>query len=147
MKFRWIWWTLVIAWCIQIFYFTALPVYNDEHTRGFLTNILGDIFPKDSSSIGVIDYLIRKAAHVTVFGILAVLFKTALNKRPRAYQFAWLFTAVYAATDEWHQAYVPGRTSSIFDVMIDSIGAFVFLLFLFFWKKRKKAIVGPEALV
>ena len=81
MKFRWIWWTLVIAWCIQIFYFTALPVYNDEHTRGFLTNILGDIFPKDSSSIGAIDYLIRKAAHVTVFGILAVLFKTALNKR------------------------------------------------------------------
>lgn len=137
MKFRWLWRVLVILWCIQIFYFTALPVYNDEHTRGFLTSLLSDIFPKDSIVIGVLDYLIRKAAHVTVFGILAVLVKKALNDRQPAYLYAWVFTVLYAATDEWHQSFVAGRTSSVFDVMIDAAGAFLFLLCLFLWKKKK----------
>jgi VanZ family protein len=137
VKKHWIWWVLVILWCTQIFYFTALPVYNDEHTRGFLVKLLTDVFPKDSIVISVIDYLIRKAAHVTVFGILAVLFKTALHiERPKGYLFAWFLTAFYASTDEWHQSFVPGRTSSVYDVMIDSMGALVFLLCLFLWKKR-----------
>jgi VanZ family protein len=141
VKYRWIWWILVIIWCIQIFYFTALPVYNDEHTRGFLERLLTDVFSKDSFVISMIDYLIRKGAHVTVFGILAILFKTALNRqRSRSYLYSWLFTVFYALTDEWHQAFVPGRTSSIYDVMIDSTGAFVFLLCLFLWKKRKDKI-------
>jgi VanZ family protein len=141
VKYRWIWWILVIIWCIQIFYFTALPVYNDEHTRGFLERLLTDVFSKDSFVISMIDYLIRKGAHVTVFGILAILFKTALNRqRSRSYLYSWLFTVFYASTDEWHQAFVPGRTSSIYDVMIDSTGAFVFLLCLFLWKKRKDKI-------
>jgi VanZ family protein len=138
VKYRWIWWVLVILWCIQIFYFTALPVYNDEHTRGFLERLLTHVFPKDSFVITVIDYLIRKGAHITVFGVLAVLFKTALHMQRRSsYLFAWLLTAFYAGTDEWHQSFVPSRTSSIYDVMIDSVGALVFLFCLFLWKKRK----------
>lgn len=95
-----------------------------------------NVFP-DKDVIGVMDYYIRKSAHVTVFGILAVLFKNARNHQKRSYLYAWLFTAFYAATDEWHQMYVPGRTSSVIDVGIDSAGAFVFLLCLFLWKKIK----------
>jgi VanZ family protein len=139
VKVRWIWWVLVILWCIQIFYFTALPVYNDEHTRGFLVRLLTDVFPKDSVGITVIDYLIRKTAHVTVFGILAILFKMAINiERRQGYLLAWALTAFYAGTDEWHQAFVPGRTSSVYDVMIDSAGALIFLLCLFSWNKTKR---------
>jgi VanZ family protein len=138
VKLRWFWWVSVILWCIQIFYFTALPVYNDEHTRGFLTKLLSDLTPKDSIVIAVIDYLVRKLAHITVFGILGVLFKTALHNKKRAYLYSWLFTIFYAGTDEWHQAYVPGRTSSVFDVMYDAAGAFIFLCCLFLWKKRMK---------
>ncbi|MEZ5290496.1 MAG: VanZ family protein [Vicinamibacterales bacterium] len=36
---------------------------------------------------------------------------------------AWAIAAVYGVTDEWHQAYVPGRTSDIADVAADWLGA------------------------
>lgn len=36
---------------------------------------------------------------------------------------AWALAAVYAVTDEWHQAYVPGRTSDVADVAADWLGA------------------------
>ncbi len=29
---------------------------------------------------------------------------------------------IYAFTDEWHQSFVPGRDSSLFDVLFDSLG-------------------------
>lgn len=141
MKWRWFWRTLVLLWCIQIFFFTALPVYNDAHTRGFLTKVLMGIFP-NSGFIGVIDYYIRKSAHVTVFGILAVLSRLALDNKKRSYLFSWIFTAFYAATDEFHQRFVPGRTASIYDVLIDSTGAFVFLLLMFILTKVKNRESG-----
>ena len=36
---------------------------------------------------------------------------------------ALLVAAVYAATDEFHQSFVPGRTASVYDVLIDTSGA------------------------
>ncbi|CRK81300.1 VanZ family protein [Neobacillus massiliamazoniensis] len=145
MKSRWFWWALVLLWCIQIFYFTALPVYNDEHTRGFLTRFFTHAFPSiHTVIIDVIDYYIRKLAHITVFGILALLFKTAISNKPRPYIYAWIFTTLYAGTDEWHQMYVPGRTASIIDVLIDSTGAFIFLICMFLWKKNKQKALSPS---
>jgi VanZ family protein len=40
---------------------------------------------------------------------------------------AWLITAAYGATDEWHQAFVPGRFSSLADWIADALGAAVAL--------------------
>lgn len=129
------------------FLFYRLPVYNDEHTRGFLTKLLTDILPQNNKAIwiGVIDYLIRKSAHVTVFGILAILCKKAIEYRTKPYLYAWIFTAFYAATDEYHQAFVPGRTSSFFDCLYDAAGALAFLAF-FFVLTRKKVINNLKAL-
>ncbi len=138
MKWRWFRWALVVLWCIQIFYFTALPVYNDEHTRGFLTKLLTDILPNHDKAvwIGIIDYLVRKSAHITVFGILALLFKLAIENRPKSYIYSWVFTAFYAATDEYHQSFVHGRTASIFDCLYDAAGALLFLAVLFFISRK-----------
>lgn len=38
---------------------------------------------------------------------------------------AWLISAVYAVTDEYHQAFVPGRTPDPADWVADAIGALV----------------------
>ena len=54
-----------------------------------------------------------------------------------------LFSFLYAATDEFHQLFVPGRSGEFKDVMIDTVGAatgaflFYFLLILIEHIKRK----------
>jgi VanZ family protein len=36
---------------------------------------------------------------------------------------AWLMTVSYGVSDEWHQAFTPGRTPDVVDVAADAIGA------------------------
>jgi hypothetical protein len=36
---------------------------------------------------------------------------------------AWLVATLYGVTDEWHQVYVPGRTSELRDLVNDAVGA------------------------
>jgi VanZ family protein len=49
---------------------------------------------------------------------------------------AMLLTVLYGATDEFHQAFVPGRYATIGDVLADSIGALLGCLGASFIKKR-----------
>lgn len=77
--------------------------------------------------------LIRKAAHVTEYGILSgTLFwslrGTTLPAVPRAWDIrwaraAWLICAVIAILDEIHQRFVPSRTPAAHDVLLDSAAA------------------------
>lgn len=83
-----------------------------------------------------IDHLIRKLAHATEYGILGMLLCCAFydtRKKIRWY-IPWGITTLYAATDEIHQVFVPGRDGNAVDVCIDSAGAFVgcILILLFF---------------
>ena len=48
---------------------------------------------------------------------------------------ALLIAAAYAATDEWHQSFVPSRTADLTDVLIDSSGAMIGLTLVFLWNK------------
>lgn len=54
---------------------------------------------------------------------------------------AFAFTVFYACTDEFHQLFVEGRTGKITDVLIDSLGAIVFIsvtAFILFSLEKKK---------
>ena len=75
-----------------------------------------------------LDFLVRKAGHMAVFGILALLAWRALAtttawRRPWAP--ALVFAALYAITDELHQGFVAGRRPSPVDVGIDATGALI----------------------
>ncbi|MBI5304648.1 MAG: VanZ family protein [Chloroflexi bacterium] len=70
-------------------------------------------------------YLSRKLGHFTEFAILAALLRRAT--RPRAGWLAFALASVYAASDEWHQSFVPGRDMLFTDWVIDSAGALVAL--------------------
>ena len=41
---------------------------------------------------------------------------------------SFLFSVIYALSDEFHQSFVPGRDGNIVDVLIDSSGALVGIL-------------------
>ena len=96
-----------------------------------------------------IENTVRKAAHMTEYGILSILFYVWLGKwqfrvRRRVIT-ATAFAALYAVSDEIHQLFVPGRAGMVRDVVIDSIGAalgiFVFLgvkkCISFLWNRRR----------
>ena len=38
---------------------------------------------------------------------------------------AWAIASAYAATDEWHQSFVPGRSADVHDWYADAIGALI----------------------
>lgn len=96
-----------------------------------------------------IENTVRKAAHMTEFAILAVFYYLWLGKwqsqMVKRGLSAWALAALYAASDETHQLFVPGRAGRFRDVMIDSAGAFLgIFIFIgvkkcisFLWSRRR----------
>jgi len=84
--------------------------------------------PNLNSGLGVWDLVLRKLAHMTEFGLLWALWLRALG-RPLT---ATAITLAYAATDEFHQAFVAGRHASPWDWAIDAAG--VGLAVLAWWR-------------
>ena len=89
------------------------------------------------------DFLLRKAAHVTEYAVLAALLWRALKGgRPfsvgRLFALSLFISVLYAASDEWHQSFVPTRGPSVRDVLIDSAGALAACLILLRRSSREK---------
>jgi VanZ family protein len=70
------------------------------------------------------EVVLRKLAHVAEYLVLTLLLVRALRRSDvaAAVPFACLAAIVYAASDEWHQSFVPTRTATPRDVAIDGIG-------------------------
>jgi VanZ family protein len=73
-----------------------------------------------------------KLLHLAEFGVLGVLFNRAFDGEGAGWRtaamLALLSTSIYAATDEWHQLFVPLRTSDVHDWMADTSGAALAIL-------------------
>jgi len=131
---------LVILWMIVIFLFSAADGDESSKTSSWVGRMIGSIFHSDfeewteeeqEAYAERIEYPIRKAAHATEYAVLALLFFGALTfEGKKRYFFSWLFTSLYACTDEFHQIFVPGRAGRLFDVGVDSLGALAGLLIL-----------------
>jgi VanZ family protein len=95
--------------------------------------------------------LIRKSAHFTEYGILALLGIRAFTaSNGIAYKMRWVLplaiVAVVASLDEFNQSFEPSRTSSPWDVLLDITGGaaatLVYFAVLTIWYSRRAAI--PE---
>ncbi|WP_346729185.1 VanZ family protein [Lederbergia citrea] len=80
-----------------------------------------------------LEFLIRKFAHMFLFGCLAVaLFSVIMLAKPkRVWPVVWISliaTGLYASFDELHQLYTGGRTPLVADVFLDLTGAAIALL-------------------
>lgn len=74
--------------------------------------------PSLSTGLGVWDLALRKLAHVGEYAVLGALLLRALSATGPAL----VLGVMYAVTDEIHQHFVPGRTASALDVVIDAVG-------------------------
>lgn len=97
-----------------------------------------------NSTLGELSQLfIRKAAHITEYFILCFLIYEALKidfSDKLLYILSMLFTFFYAATDEFHQLFVIGRSGQIKDIFIDTIGAVIFLTLILIKKYLAKGV-------
>lgn len=125
-------WGPVALWLALIF-FDSTDVMSSAHTSRFIVPILHWLKPDISPwTVLRINLLVRKAAHVTEYAILTGLFFHAL--RPSIAGF-WRRAAValvpallLAPLDEFHQSFVPSRSASPIDVLIDYAGAILGIL-------------------
>ena len=79
------------------------------------------------------DTILKKVAHMMEYGTLAFLLWRALSRGRGALSRSALVTAfvvsvLYAASDEYHQTFVPGRNGTPVDVGVDALGSLVALL-------------------
>lgn len=117
----------VIIWMVIIYMFSMQDGTESSDMSGRLVAILRFLgIGTGEQGLAVISLLVRKAAHMTEYAILFLLIANALSfdsSGRKLYLYALIITIGYAATDEFHQMFVPGRAGSPADVAIDSVGA------------------------
>lgn len=126
---RWLVLVLCIVWAGSIFATSSTVILPREFFAWFLANIFDDpdSFGKFQLFWGASWLLIVKGWHVTEFAILMVLVTLSIDAftKRRTTTNLWLAAgtcAIYAASDEWHQTFVPQRGGIISDVFIDCGG-------------------------
>lgn len=127
-------WAVVAVWMGVIFLFSAQTGEESGGLSGQVVQWLASYLPLDADSLG---YMVRKGAHVSEYAILGFLVAWALRASTWAgAALAGLVSVGYAATDEFHQTFVPGRAGQVGDVLIDSIGVAIGVLSMVFLASR-----------
>ncbi|HEY9899895.1 MAG TPA: VanZ family protein [Pantanalinema sp.] len=131
-------WGLVAAWMAVIFMASA-DGSSGEHSGALVRAALELVGVEASPErLELIGLLFRKASHFTEYAILALLWAWALPKGRWRFVLAWAAATAYAASDELHQAFVPGRGPALFDVGIDAMGAATALVLCWLWRRARR---------
>jgi VanZ family protein len=140
-------WLPIVLWFSLIFIASG-DTNSAQRSSRIIGPLMHWLFPEmPEESVGHVVLFARKCAHLTVFGILALLywraFRKPIKRDPRPWSWiearnALLGVVVYAITDELHQAFVPNRQASPTDVLIDTIGGLLGLLALWTWGRWRK---------
>ena len=89
----------------------------------------------------IIHILIRKSGHFLGYGFIGLAWLRAwwmTLPHSRFLQDAFLAllgTALLASADEWHQTYLPNRTGSAWDVLLDCCGAITLQLVVYIFMR------------
>ncbi len=123
------WWPAVL-WAVLISGFST-GAFTSEHTSRFIVPFLHWLMPQASQErLEFIHHIIRKCGHLTEYFILSFLILRGFRAGQRGMHLRWALLTVllilgYAALDEYHQSFVPGRTAAVSDVLIDTCGGIV----------------------
>ena len=135
---NWLWWIPPLILMYIIFQFSAAnAAQSSALSDGISAQIILKIdqifsfgWPSAKQAVYAesLHIVVRKTAHFLEYTLLSFLLvqsfrKTVCSVKKHAFFFAWLFATLYAATDEIHQLFVPGRSGMVRDVLLDSTGA------------------------
>lgn len=120
-------WAPPIVWTTVVLAMSS-AAFSADSTRSVLHPLLGWLLPwLTAEHVVLLHGLARKAAHFAEYAILAGLWLRAFTRSgmPVA-RSAWLALGAgvaCAVVDETHQAFLPSRTGSAADVLLDTLGA------------------------
>ena len=127
------WWP-ALAWAAMISFFST-GLFSGENTSRLILPILAWLLPRASvETLALAHFLIRKSGHFGEYFLFSLLMLRGIRAGRREWRWTWAAAALaaaacYAGLDEFHQAFVPSRTASASDVLLDSLGAAVAQLF------------------
>lgn len=139
---------LVIFWMGMIFYLSHQPAVDSGGLSGGIAEMILEVVEKLSSNkfnFNMLDYIVRKNAHLFIYLVLSILVLNALKiSKIKGYKsFLWGLTicVFYAATDEIHQLFIPGRSGEIRDVLIDSSGVIFGMIIYGLFNRIKNVVI------
>ena len=109
-----------LAWMVFIYYLSSLSFLDPSETESYQ--------PLESTAASWSGALRSPIAHITLFAILASMLQLCLWVWSSGSRLRWAMAAAGAAilfgiTDELHQSFVIGRSATVSDVLMDTIGA------------------------
>lgn len=138
-----LWLALTVLWMAVIFSKSAEP-YEQQDMRPWLAGKISEAklqsllpdwsFTYDGQNVTrqhpyeMAEFFIRKAGHVAEYALLAWLWTRTVRCLPGHFRtsqtaaISAMISILYAAGDEWHQTFVPGRTGHAVDVAVDAAG-------------------------
>jgi VanZ family protein len=146
------WWPALL-WAIVISGLSTSS-FSSEHTSHYIVPVLRWLLPNASlQTIEILHHLIRKCAHFTEYFILSLLILRGVRAGEKGWHLRWavvtvLIVTAYAALDEIHQIFVPGRGPAVTDVMIDASGgiaAQIVASLVVLWKGTRRQRLETEA--
>lgn len=136
-------WTVVILWMAFIFALSAQPrEQSNRLSTGITEKIIyavEKVVPDVETDIERLNHVVRKNAHFFAYLVLGLLVTNGLRVSgmtgPKLYVWALFICILYAAGDEIHQLFVPGRGGQLRDVVLDTAGGAVGIL-VYRWLKK-----------
>ena len=136
---------LLLALMTAIFCFSAQEAdESSDLSDGITFKIIAGFFPdfeelsqtEQEDIIYDTTFYVRKLAHFSLYFMMGVLSFSAIvsYKRIRLllrYLFSYVFSVLYAVSDEIHQLFVAGRSCELRDVFIESCGVLLALIMIF----------------
>ena len=142
-------WIAMPAIWMGIIFIASTHYGSNAHTYSFSVHIIRYWFPDISPAhLYLMVSFIRKSGHVMAYAVLAVLWFFVFQKnrvivsvnalenaserawRMRAAAWAFCLSCLWAFLDEFHQLFVPSRSPTFLDVLIDALSALLGLFFL-----------------
>jgi VanZ family protein len=137
-------WIAAILWLILIA-IESSALLSAHNTSRILYPLLHYLFGLDWDRFEVWHFYIRKSGHVIGYGTLSILlFRAWRATLPALGNARWTFrwaniailgTALVASLDEWHQSFIPTRTGTVRDVVLDTCAGIAAQVLVFFWWK------------
>jgi VanZ family protein len=134
--------------------FASSGSFSASNTSRIIRPLLLWLFPDiTEASLAYAHFLVRKAAHFSEYAVLALLaaraFRTSQSEklRRRWWLAAFALVACVALLDEYHQSFLPARTGTVYDSLLDMAGGAAALASAALWlARRRRRQGGPGTL-